>query len=195
MLSKCASADELRLFLSSLQRDNLTGVIPLIETIDGHRNRKDIFHFALQQGCECVAFGAGDMSYELGIRRDYNLVLLQRIIADLLIEAKRSRINIIDSPSRILPGAGDDGASRLLGECAWSRDNGFQGKLAVHPAQIAAIESTFSRPADDTLSERILQMFEGVGTTRAWRCPETGNYVGLPSMRAALRSRERHDGT
>ncbi len=182
-LPKCRTLDDIKAVggFHSAEHE----VIPTIETLEGYRNRESIMHHAHQVGIRNVGFGAGDMSLELGIERDYSLPVFQHVICELIVAAKSHGLNIIDSTSRILPQENTDWETALTREAIFSRANGFSAKKSIHPAQIKIIESAFSRNDEKTASARVLEDFDPQKPTRAVRSSITGNYLGNPSIKQA----------
>jgi|GEM_PF-1131854 len=195
MLSKCSSGAAVQMLCSLIHDRKTRRIIPLIETLTGYENRREIMSFANEKGYRLIAFGAGDMSLELGIERNYDLVVLQKIIADLLIEARINNVFLIDSPSRILPSRGESWKEDLLKECNWAFENGFYAKMAVHPAQVESIENVFSKKTDDEWAEEIIRHFDNAAQTNAIRNPATGDYIGLPVLKSAKRKKYGSDAS
>jgi citrate lyase subunit beta / citryl-CoA lyase len=185
MLSKCASVAHINYLYESLLAKSTKRIIPLIETLEGYKNREQIFSFSKQCHFPYVAFGAGDMSLELGIERDYQLIALQKIMADLLVESKFYKIPLLDSPSRILPKNQEGWEKQLVDECQWSVKNGFSAKMAVHPAQLAIIDAIFQKSSKLEAAKRLLTLYGESTNTNAIKNPMTGDYIGLPTLKMA----------
>lgn len=183
MLPKCNNQKELEALKQNIEHQILT--IPLIETIEGFENRDSIFNYAKSLGIKDIAFGAGDLSLELGVERDYDLTILQYIIASLLVTSKKTGLRLIDSPSRILPGKNVNWEHLLTKECIWANKNGFSGKMAVHPAQVSFIERTFSNEGKKIWAQKVLNDFEKSNKMQAIRSSESGNYIGTPILKYA----------
>ena len=183
MLSKCNNQKELEILKHKI--DKIIKVIPLIETIEGFEDRNNIFNYSKSVGIKKIAFGAGDLSLELGIERDYGLAVLQYVIASLLVTSKKNGLGLIDSPSRILPGKNGNWEHLLAKECIWANQNGFSGKLAVHPAQVSFIDHAFSNEEKVIWAQKVLSDFEQSEKMRAIRSSESDNYIGTPILKYA----------
>jgi citrate lyase subunit beta/citryl-CoA lyase len=183
MLPKCNNQKELEALKQNM--DQIISIIPLIETIEGFENRNSIFKYAKSVGIKDIAFGAGDLSLELGVERDYDLTVLQYVTASLLVSSKRIGLRLIDSPSRILPGKNVNWEHLLTNECIWANQNGFTGKMAVHPAQVHFIERTFSNEGKKIWAQKVINDFEKSTKMQAIRSSESGNYIGTPILKYA----------
>jgi len=160
-------------------------VIPSIETLKGYSNRDRICEYCSKMQVRTLSFGAGDLSMELGIERDYSLPVLQHIYCDLLISARRHGLELFDSPSRVLPSADPVWEQQLAAECLAALENGFAGKGAVHPSQVKIIETVFSSDNRVAWAEKLLSEYEVGHPTRAIRSKDSNTYAGTPSLKYA----------
>jgi citrate lyase beta subunit len=183
MLPKCGNDEDLK-SVEEFHRP-LVPIIPTIETIEGFEYRNNIFDLSKKIGVKCIAFGAGDMSLDLGIERNYALPVLRHVICALLVSAKRYKLDLIDSPSRVLPGKGSDWEQLIAEECVFASDNGFSGKLAIHPSQVRIIEQVFNSESKIERARKVLADFENNPQTQTVRSSETGDYIGTPVLRYA----------
>ncbi len=183
MLSKCNNQKELEILNQKIDKKNK--IIPLVETIEGFENRNNIFHYSKSIGIKKIAFGAGDLSLEMGIERNYDLTVLKHMISSLLVTSKKYDLELIDSPSRIIPGKNTDWEHLIAKECIWAYQNGFSGKLAVHPAQVSFIERSFSNESKKVWAQMVLYDFEQSEKMRAIRSSESDSYIGTPILKYA----------
>jgi citrate lyase beta subunit len=162
-------------------------VIPAIETLQGYSNRDRICEYCSKIQVRSLGFGAGDLSMELGIERDYSLPVLQHLYCALLITTRRHGLNLFDTPSRVLPSADTACEEQLADECFTALENGFTGKGAVHPSQVKIIESVFSSNSKIAWAKKLLWEFEKKNdpATRAVRSKEDNTYAGTPSLKYA----------
>lgn len=184
-LPKCRNREDV-LSMGDFHRETAP-LMPTIETLEGYEHRQSILACASKMGMKHAGFGAGDMSMELGVERDYNLPVLRHVICELLIAAKRHGLGLIDSPSRVLPAEGRDWESLVAGEAAFAASNGFAGKSAIHPAQVPVIERTFHSEEKVAWAQAVLADLERHSQTRAIRSEQTGTYCGTPSLKHAKR--------
>ena len=73
-----------------------------------------------------------------------------------------------------------------------ARAEGFSGRLAIHPAQVAPINESFSPGQDEVaFARRVVAAFEadpGVGTVGI-----DGRMIDIPHLKAARRTLEMHE--
>lgn len=192
-IPKLESVDDIK---RVLEIDNLakTRVLPLIETIQGYNNRDEILSFCSANDIIQVAFGAGDMSRELEVERDYSLDILKHVILDLQIACKQYGISLVDSPSRVIPKTKTHQSWEFLleEECRWSNSNGINSKLSIHPEQIPVIHRIF-RPDDKIAwAKSILASFDDFPEKRSLIENTSGRYMGTPSLKTAQDILDRH---
>ncbi|OOZ42794.1 HpcH/HpaI aldolase/citrate lyase family protein [Solemya elarraichensis gill symbiont] len=192
-IPKCSGREDI-IALEHLHSDS-TPIIPTIEALKGYENRDIIMESAQQTGIKNIGFGAGDMTLELDIERDYTLPILQHIICELVIASKRHGLDLIDSTSRVLPKSGSGWQALIEEEVAFSCANGFSGKKAIHPEQVPVIERVFSsrHERDVVRAREVMDDIDSQSKTRAIRSSKTGNYVGNPSIKHATRVLETSD--
>lgn len=187
MISKCAGGEDVAAVVGTSTAFSGASIIPLIETLEGLRNRDATMAYGASLGMQHVAFGAGDMSLELGIERDYQLALLQHVIVSLVVSAKTQQLRLIDAPSRVIPSTQSARGWQVLleEECRWSHANGLSGKLAVHPEQIATIHSIFDHRAQLEWAKQVVADFANTPGKRSVVSSVTGAYMGTPTLKQA----------
>lgn len=117
-------------------------LVPLIETPRALRHALAI---ARAPRVEAVMFGGGDFAGELGVRLAWEPLLAAR--QALVLACAEAGVPAIDVPYIHL-----DDADGLARECAAARALGFSAKAAIHPRQVAGIDSAFI-PGDDEVNE------------------------------------------
>lgn len=122
--------------------DRCPPLIPLVETPRALRNALAI---ARAPKVAAVMFGGGDFAGELGVKLAWEPLLGVR--QALILACAEAGVPVIDVPFIHLDD--DDG---LAQECTRSHALGFNAKAAIHPRQIAAIETAFT-PSDDEVNE------------------------------------------
>jgi citrate lyase subunit beta/citryl-CoA lyase len=148
-------------------------LITLIETARGVARCEEI---AAVDGVLALAFGPYDLAAELGGESERDVMLPYR--ARLLIAARASGRWAIDGPSReygdpAIPAADAQHARRL----------GFDGKLLIHPAQLAPVRAAFIPSADElAAAQRIVAAAE-----RGSPAVLDGTMIDAPIVTAALR--------
>ncbi|QGN54445.1 CoA ester lyase [Novosphingobium sp. Gsoil 351] len=119
-------------------------LIPLIETPRGLRHALAI---AQAPNVAAVMFGGADFAGELGVAIAWEPLLAAR--GALILACAEARVPAIDVPWVAL-----DDAAGLAGECERAKALGFSAKAAIHPSQIATIETAFA-PSDAEVAEAI----------------------------------------
>ena len=134
-------AAELEIVIHALG-ERCPALIPLIETPKGLRHALEI---ASLSGVEAVMFGGADFAGELGVTLAWEPLLAAR--SALVLACAEARVPAIDVPFIEL-----ENAAGLTAECDRAKTLGFSAKAAIHPAQVAAIETAFT-PTDAELAE------------------------------------------
>ncbi|MGD9941888.1 MAG: CoA ester lyase [Burkholderiaceae bacterium] len=79
-----------------------------------------------------------------------------------------------------------DAAEAIAQESTEAREDGFTGKMAIHPAQLAPINAAFTPdPAELDFARRIVAVFEANPDSGTFRLD--GKMIDRPHLRAALR--------
>ncbi|MCJ0618042.1 CoA ester lyase [Haloarcula hispanica] len=150
MLPKASSADEISA-LERLLRENDTDlpVLALVESAAGVLNAAEI---AAADATDALLFGAEDLAADIGASRTSDgrevLYARQRVV----VAASAAGIDAIDT---IYPDYGDLDGLREATEFA--AQLGYDGKMAIHPDQVAVINDAFT-PDDEEIAwaERVV---------------------------------------
>ena len=186
-VGKVQSADDIEHISSVLDRlEEKAGLevgrirlIPWIETAAAIVNAYQVC--AASPRIVAVAFGAEDFTNDMGIQRteDDSEVAYPRSV--VCVSARAAEVLALDTPYfsfRDPEGLRQDSNT--------ARKYGFQGKFAIHPAQIDIINEVFSpSPADIEHARRVVAAFEeaqraGKGTTSL-----DGKVIDVPVFRRA----------
>lgn len=160
-------------------------LVPIIETVLGVRECWQILDGAPDRVKICV-FGSGDYASELGCSTSRNAVL-EGASAELLTAARAAGIdNVLDGPFLFL-----DDEDGLREDTVRSRDLGFDGRVVVHPSQVAVANDVYSLGylGDAQLMERIVFEFEAAEAQGEAAIRVGGVFVDYPiyhRARAAL---------
>lgn len=147
------SAVEIEIIAAALG-ERCPELIPLIETPRGLRHAVAIAAAPMVGG---VMFGGGDFSGELGVALAWEPLLAAR--QALVLACAEARVPAIDVPWINL-----DDADGLADECAKAKALGFSAKAAIHPAQVAAIETAFTPTAAEVAeAEDALAAYDAAG--------------------------------
>jgi len=157
-----------------------TKVVPLIETGQGVANVAAIA--ASSPRIAALAFGAGDFTADMKLHwsRD-ELELLPHRSAIVLA----SRIAGIAPPlDAVWVEMGDrDG---MAASAARSRDHGFQGKMCIHPDQVALVNAAYTPGAEAVAkAQRIVAAFEQAEQAGTGAIQLEGKMIDQPIVAAA----------
>ncbi len=157
MLPKVRTPDEVRLVDDLLsEAGHSTRLHVIIETNAGLEAAHDIAHCSGR--LEALFFGGVDMAAELRCRNEWEPLLYAR--SRVVHAAAGAGLDVIDVPYLDLD---DPDGMRVAAEQA--RDLGFSGKGAIHPRQIAALNTVFTPSPDEVRrARRIIDEFEQANT-------------------------------
>ena len=163
-------------------------VMPQIETaagvqrIDRILQARSLRPYAAPWRVKRVAFGAADYGHELGLAPTLDEAELADARARIVLASRAAGIeNPIDSPWFHFKEA--EAFQRALER---SRRGGFQGRLCVHPDQLAPVNRTYL-PSGEELAraERIVAAFEAAEARGAAAIQVDGQMVDYPVVHRA----------
>jgi citrate lyase subunit beta/citryl-CoA lyase len=159
MVPKCESASELQEIIASLQKTTPAWeypLVPLLETPLGVLRAEEIAR--VSSWITTLAFGAHDFAATTGIHPSTDEMELLMAKSRIVTVARAYGLAVVDSPVAVL---GDAHAIRQAAERSYRL--GFTGKLAIHPAQLDAINEIFTpSPEEAREAEELLQQAESV---------------------------------
>lgn len=159
-------------------------IIPLIETTRGVCDATDIL--ANRDRIHGVALGTGDLGTDLGLPTIKGNLdqALHYGRARFVYDARAGGHGmIIDGPHLNLR---DLDELRL--DCARGRDQGFTGKVCIHPDQVPVANEVFSPDPDDVLfAERVVAAFEAAERDRSAAIEVGGVFIDYPILYKARR--------
>jgi citrate lyase subunit beta/citryl-CoA lyase len=154
--------------------------VPLIALIESARGVALCEAIAATPGVLALAFGPYDLAAELGGESARDVMLPHR--ARLLVAARAAGVWALDGPSREY---GDPAIP--AGDAEHARRLGFDGKLLIHPAQIAPVRAAFTpSPEELAYARRIVAAAE-----RGSPAVLDGTMIDAPIVTAALRTVKR----
>jgi citrate lyase subunit beta/citryl-CoA lyase len=150
MLPKVAAADDVQSLHALLDEHGRSlPVVALVESAAGVLNAESI---AAADATDAVAFGAEDLAADLGATRtdDGTEVLYAR--EHVVLAASAAGVDAIDTIH-----ADFEDESGLADETDFALELGYDGKMAIHPAQVPVINDAFT-PAPERVewAERVL---------------------------------------
>jgi citrate lyase subunit beta/citryl-CoA lyase len=177
--------------LAQLERDrglppNCIELIPIIETARGLRQIDAIL--AQNTRVRRVAFGAGDFTLDLNIswsRSETELAHARAVIATA------SRAASIEAPlDTVWTDLSDPKGLEAAARTALA--HGFQGKMCIHPDQIAVINRVFTpTDAEIEFAERVCAAFERAEADGSAAIQLDGKFIDYPIVYRAQRTLRR----
>jgi len=161
-------------------------VIALCESAAGILDAEDI---AAADPVDAVAFGAEDLSADIGATRTEDGVEVSHARQHVVLAAGAAGVDAIDTLVTDI-GAKD----HLKSEAGFARQLGYDGKMAIHPTQVGVINEAFTPPPEDVeWAKRVLAAAdaaerEGRGVVRV-----DDEMVDAPLIAQAGTILERHE--
>jgi citrate lyase subunit beta/citryl-CoA lyase len=128
-----------------------------------------------------VAFGAEDFTHDMGVERreDESEVRYARNV--LCIAARAARVTALDTPYfHFKDHAG------LKANSTESKQRGFKGRFAIHPAQIDAINETFSpSQMEIEYARKVVTAFEEAAAVGRGSTSLDGKVIDVPVVKRA----------
>jgi citrate lyase subunit beta/citryl-CoA lyase len=128
-----------------------------------------------------LAFGAEDYTVGMGLQRTDGGQEVYVPRATTAIAARAANVASLDSPYvafRDFQGLKED--------CATARQLGYQGKFAIHPAQIDTINETFSpSPEDVAYARRVMEAWDQAEAAGRGSLDLDGKMVDVPVVKRA----------
>ena len=154
MLPKVSAADDVETVGKMLAEHGMAKrVIPLIESAAGVLAAAEI---AAAKPTIAVAFGAEDLSADIGATRTDDGVEVLHARETVVLAAAAATVEAIDT---VYTDFEDE--EGLETDTRFAAQLGFDGKLAIHPAQVAPINRAFSPdPADVEWAKRVVEANE-----------------------------------
>lgn len=140
-------------------RSPRTGIEALIESARGLDNLREIT--ASSDRLEALILGPLDMSVSLGFPSPEEGPHWHFVRMSVLVAARAAGLQAIDGP---FPQVDDAAGLRAAAEVAVA--HGFDGKWALHPAQVAVLEEAFSPSADEVTKARSILAALGADPAR-----------------------------
>ncbi|WP_433624176.1 HpcH/HpaI aldolase/citrate lyase family protein [Halomicrococcus sp. NG-SE-24] len=151
MLPKTASADDVTTLARLLdEHDCDVPVLALVETAAGVLNAADI---AAADATDALAFGAEDLSADVGATRTREGTEVLYAREHVVLAASAAGVDAIDTVYTDI-----EDVDGLREETAFAVELGYDGKMAIHPAQVDPINEAFTPSAERVeWAERVLE--------------------------------------
>jgi len=164
MLPKVGSAEDVKTLAASLDDRNKKsgekgegdGPMPIVALIESARGVLQAPAIADTHPVEALCFGAEDLAADIGAQRTVEGTEVLYARERVVLAAASAGIDAIDT---VFTDIGEP--SRLREETAFARGLGYDGKMAIHPAQVPVINDAF-RPDSERVewAERVLDARE-----------------------------------
>lgn len=176
MLPKVNGPQDIEVVQSLLDEISLEcPIIALIETAEGVLNAPSI---ASQDATSALAFGAEDFIVDIGAILSTGAAKLHYPRARMVLAAKAAGIGVVDS---VVTNYKDIG--KLKRESELAVELGFDGKLAIHPAQVDTINEIFT-PGQDLIdwATEVLTAADDLGGDSAGAFGLDGDMIDEPKL-------------
>jgi citrate lyase subunit beta/citryl-CoA lyase len=128
-----------------------------------------------------VYFGAEDYAAELGARRTPEGIEVLYARSQVVLAAKLARVGALD---QVVTQFRDEDLFRLDAE--QGRNLGYDGKICIHPGQVALANSIFApTPAEVERAERLIAAYEAAGRSGQGSLDFEGQMIDEPLIRTA----------
>jgi citrate lyase subunit beta/citryl-CoA lyase len=189
LLPKVSSAEEVRFVAWTIERLEGFHGLPaghikmmcMIESAAGVLNAAEIA--ACHPRVAALIFGATDFSMEVGCAITEEGRGLLAAASHIILAARAAGVDVIDTPYMKL-----DDPEGLTRSSRLARELGFDGKSAIHPAQVAPINAAFSpTPEQVAWARRVLALAPDGDLTRLGAAVLDGQLIEAPHLRRAER--------
>ena len=159
-----------------------TGAIKLIPWIE---SAKAVMNAPQMAGASsriiAIAFGAEDYTVDMGLQRTDSGEEVYVPRATTAIAARAAGVASLDSP--YVAFRNPEG---LKEDCSTARQLGYNGKFAIHPAQIDSINETFSpNPEDVAYARRVMEAWNQAEAAGRGSLDLDGKMVDVPVVKRA----------
>ena len=153
-------------------------LLAIIETARGVVNLREI---AGAPGLQGLIFGAEDLTGDLGAVRTIDGHEVAYARAAVVVHAKAFGLQAIDSIYALL-----EDVDGLAADTRYILEMGYTGKLAIHPRQVAPIQTVFT-PTEEEIARarRLIEAFNANQAAGSGVFALDGRMVDMPMVRAA----------
>jgi citrate lyase subunit beta / citryl-CoA lyase len=189
LLPKVSTVEEVRFVAWTIERleelHNLPAgqirIMCMIESAAGVLNAVEIA--ACHRRVAALIFGAADFSMEVGCAITEDGHSLLAAVSRIILAARAAGIAAIDSPYMKL-----DDPEGLARSSRQARELGFDGKSAIHPAQVGPINAAFSPTAEQVgWARRVVALAPDGDSTRLGAAVLDGQLIEAPHLKRAER--------
>jgi citrate lyase subunit beta / citryl-CoA lyase len=175
---------EVAALLEPLERTSglAPGSVKLIPWIESARGIMNCYEICIASPrLVAIAFGAEDFTHDMGIERLDEESQLAYPRATVCIAARAAGLQALDTPYFQFK---DEAGLRANARAA--RQAGFKGKFAIHPAQIGAINESFSPSREEIeRAQRVVAAFEEAERQGRGSTSLDGRVIDVPVVKRA----------
>jgi citrate lyase subunit beta/citryl-CoA lyase len=181
MLPKAGSADDAETLADLLdERDAAVPILALVETATGILAAEEI---AAVPDVDALVFGAEDLAADLGATRTAEGTEVLHAREHVVLAASAADVDAIDTVYTDI-----EDAAGLAEETEFAVELGFDGKMAIHPAQVEPINEAFTPdPERVEWAERVLNAKEAADAEGRGVFRVDGEMVDAPLIAQAER--------
>jgi citrate lyase beta subunit len=178
MLPKVEHAEHIH-WLAEAIDDPAIRLLAIIETARGVVNVREIA--AVSDRLDALIFGAEDLAGDIGATRTKAGWEVFTARSAVVTHAAAFGLQAIDT---LVTDFTDEAA--LIEDARFGAQLGFSGKLAIHPQQVAVIQSIFT-PSDEqiTRAQRLIQAHDAQQAQGIGAFAFEGKMIDMPAIRAA----------
>jgi citrate lyase subunit beta/citryl-CoA lyase len=196
MLPKVGSAEDVETLAASLDDRNEKsgneasgesgegdGPMPIVALIESARGVLEAPAIANSHSVEALCFGAEDLAADVGAQRTPEGTEVLYAREKVVLAAASAGIDAIDTVFTEI-----DELDRLREETAFARGLGYDGKMAIHPAQVSVINEAFTPdPERVAWAERVLDAREAADAEDRGVFRVDGEMIDAPLIAQAER--------
>jgi citrate lyase subunit beta/citryl-CoA lyase len=187
MLPKAEDADDVETLGRLLaEADASAPVLALVESAPGVLNAQGI---AAADPADALVFGAEDLSADIGATRTDEGTEVLHAREHVVLAASAAGIDAIDTVYTDI-----EDTEGLADETRFAAQLGYDGKMAIHPAQVAPINDAYT-PSDDEIewAERVMEAKREADAAGRGVFRVDGEMIDAPLVAQAERVLERRD--
>jgi citrate lyase subunit beta / citryl-CoA lyase len=143
-VSDTADIDALSRAIGSVDESARPNPLPIVALVESARGVLNSVALAAHPQVRALALGGEDLATDLGVRRSPSGIELDHARGRIVLACAAAGCSAIDTPTM--------DTSRLevvSAEAVAAHAIGFTGKLAIHPRQVASVNSAFGPSGDD----------------------------------------------
>ena len=185
MLPKVADADDVAALASMLDDHGVAlDVIPIVESAAGVLHAEEI---AAAGRTAAIAFGAEDLAADVGATRTEEGTEVLYAREHVVLAASAAGVDAIDTIH-----ADIEDTAGLREQTEFAIELGYDGKMAIHPAQVDVINNAFTPPSDRIeWAERVVAATEEAEAEGRGVFSVDGEMIDAPLIAQAERVLER----